>query len=162
MQTKKDNETLAQGVTQKEFCERMNDIRLSGERALDNIPPARWKRRCRKMLFLFDNAAFHKCPQLLQDIADIKPDQRVPHPAWAPDFNQPIEHSHGRFKAEMKRQMDLGWWPNNMEECWEKCQQVWEQVNTEEMVAKDVARLPHLYEYVMNVSNGNWPPPQYS
>jgi hypothetical protein len=152
-QTKRDPTVPAKGVTQQEFCDRVNK---NVEEKLRSVPRELAKRRGCKPLYLFDHAAFHECPLTLQRIAGIQPEQRVPHPAWGPDFNQPIEHAHGRFKSAMQRLMDERWWPRSMRACWKKCQQVWEEVNSAQVVSKDVARLPKLYDYVKHTSMGNW------
>jgi hypothetical protein len=52
--------------------------------------------------------------------------------------------------------LDERWWPRSMRACWKKCQQVWEEVNSAQVVSKDVARLPKLYDYVKHTSMGNW------
>lgn len=130
-------------------------MRLSAEKILRLLPGYRRKRRLARLLYVFDHGAFHECPGTLQDIAGIQPDQRVPQPAWGPDFNQPAEHAHGRFKAAMQRLLDDLWWPQDMEECWAKCQEVWDEVNPAHTVSKDVFRLPKLYELV-KIAKGGW------
>lgn len=162
MQTKRNPEMLAKGETQLEFCDRMKDMDATVTEYLSTAPREGRNKTAPTALYVFDHGRFHECPATLEEVAGIRPEQRAPQPAWGPDFNQPAEHAHGRFKAAMQRQLNESWWPESMAQLWERCQQVWLEVNLPEVVAKDVARLRRLYHHVKNVSMGNWAPKAYS
>lgn len=163
MQAKRDPSNPAKGITQLEFCERARDMKgntITSVKA--RLSPAEAAKVLKHLRFSFDNGAFHQCADLLMEIAGISPSQRAPLPPWGPDFNQPAEHGHGRFKSKMRELINGGWWPENMTECWAMCEKVWEEVNGEEVVSADVERLPALYEHVACVSKGDWAPPYLS
>lgn len=162
LQTKKDN-APAKSITQREFCDRALDIKDNAHAAVStNLSPKQAELILQNMSYSFDNAAFHSCADLLESKAGISPAQRAPLPPWGPDFNQPVEHAHGRFKMRVRELVNGGWWPATMEEFWEVCQQVWEEVNGGSVVSADVERLPALYQHVANVSMGDWAPPHLS
>eukprot|EP00884_Botryococcus_braunii_P005684 jgi/Botrbrau1/15116/Bobra.0303s0009.1 len=120
------------------------------------------------MSFAWDNAAIHKCPDLLATKAEITKDQRLQIPPHCCDLQQPIEHAHGRFKAKhlklLRRRNTKGgqWWPKALPQLKKKCEELWEEANSESVVTNNVARLLKLYKYVHKKSKGNWAPKKYS
>lgn len=159
MQVKNNPGKAAKGMSQAEFCDNMKEMVTEiGVRLHDKLPTEKARHVEETLLFSYDNAAFHECPQRLLEVAGIHPSQRAPLPPWAPDFNQPIEHAHGRFKQRMFAKVDEGWWPSNMDECWATCKDVWEEVNAGDVVGKNVDRLLDLYNHVAVESKGNWAP----
>jgi hypothetical protein len=153
----KGSDRPAQGVTQREFCDCMKEIRLEVERRVaQEFKPAKAKKILGVVTYSFDNAAFHQCPDLLEEIAGIQTSQRQDLPAWGPDFQQPIEHAHGRFKSAMRKEVAGGFMPRNLGEMEGKCKEVWKTVNSKKVVSANVRRLKELYEHVHEVSKGDW------
>lgn len=97
---------------------------------------------------VFDNHRAHKCPELLQQHAGISPSQILPHPPLSPDFNQPVEHSFGRVKPLVRANLRKMTGSCPTEKLQEMVQQAYMQVNSQEVVAKDAARLRKLWKWV--------------
>jgi len=159
---RKGSGNTAGGVTQEEFSDKMKDIHKKVRKKVKKVHPDKALEILEKITFSFDNAAFHNCPQALATKAGIQPSQRVPLPAWAPDFQQPIEHAHGRFKTKMRKEVDRGYWPEDLDEFLKKCKKVWKEVNSSQVVSWNVERLEKLATYDHVESKGGWAPKSLS
>lgn len=141
----------------------MKKIREKAEKRVGQVhPPDMASKIINNMTFSFDNAAFHNCPDALSTIAGIQPSQRLALPAWAPDFQQPIEHAHGRFKMMMRKEVDQGFWPEDLAAFLKKCKSIWKDANSSAVVSANVERLEALWTHVHLKSKGGWAPKKLS
>lgn len=147
----------------------MKVIRRTAERKIrSSFKPRVAEDMIKKLVFSWDNAAVHKCPHLLAQVSGISQQQRVQIPPHCYDLQQPIEHAHGRFKSEMRKQLNQPnargqcWWPTNLPQLKRKCEECWEKVTKATVVSKNVERLPNLYAHVAKKSKGNWAPKHLS
>lgn len=109
-----------------------------------------------------NHAAVHEDHKLLREVAGISRKQRCPLAPWSPDFQQPIEHAHGRFKEKFRASLRDNHTKKEMNEFMKEAKRVWEEVNQAEIVNKDVERLPQLYRYVVQENTGDWAPANLS
>lgn len=116
----------------------------------------------RLITYSFDHAAVHEDHKLLREVAGISQKQRCPLAPWSPDFQQPIEHAHGRFKEKFRASLRDNHTKKEMNEFMKEAKRVWEEVNQAEIVNKDVERLPQLYRYVVQENTGDWAPANLS
>ena len=152
-----------------EFADCMTLInKKTEEHVRQNFSQPKADKILKLLQFSFDNAAIHNCPRLLETHAGISPSQRVPIPPYCCDLQQPIEHAHGRFKMALRKELRRPdahgntWWPTNLDELRSKCDEVWDRVNSRDVVSKDVERLKDLYKHLHVVSEGSWAPHDYS
>jgi hypothetical protein len=156
-------------MTQAEFATCMRKIKKA---AISKIKGRFDKHKANdiisNMSFSWDNAAIHKCSDLLATKAEITEGQRLQIPPHCCDLQQPIEHAHGRFKARLlkllRRRNKKGgqWWPKALPQLKMQCEKIWEESNSESVVTSNVERLLKLYKYVHTKSKGNWAPKKYS
>ena len=154
----------ASTMTQAEFATCMRNIKKA---AVSKIKGRFDKHKANdiinNMSFSWDNAAIHKCSDLLATKAEITEDQRLQVPPHCCDLQQPIEHAHGRFKAKLLKLLRRGqWWPKTLPQLKMKCNMLWEETNSESVVTNNVERLLKLYKHVHKKSKGNWAPKKYS
>jgi hypothetical protein len=62
----------------------------------------------------------------------------------------------------MCKEVEEGFWPQNIDDLISRCKEVWEKVNDKRVVSADVERLEELYEHVAEVSMGDWAPKSLS
>jgi hypothetical protein len=115
-----------------------------------------------KICYSFDHCKVHECPELLESMASIKPSQRVKVPPISPDFQQPVEHAHGRFKEAFKLAITTNPGLRSKERVKEFATKLWFQVNPPEVVNKDVERLLGLYQFVNDKGKGGYAPKSLS
>lgn len=115
-----------------------------------------------KITYSFDHHKVHECPTQLHEIAGIRPSQRSPTPTGSPDFQQPVEHAHGRFKQAFKQAITKDPKLRSKERVQAFARELWFKVNPPEVVNKDVERLVGLYHYVRDVSLGGYAPKNLS
>jgi hypothetical protein len=157
LQAKKKPGAPSKEVTQVEFCDNM--VYVVGDamaKSLEQLPREQAEKILQQLRFSSDYAAVHQCADKLQEVAGIGPSQRAPLAPWGPDMQQPVEHAHGRFKSAMREMLEGKWKPEDMDEVFDTCQEVWEKVTPVHVVNADVDRLTKLYEYVATVSKGGW------
>lgn len=149
----------AKGVTQAEYWDCIRVIVAAIPNLLkEGFTPEQVARILANLSYSMDNAAVHKWPKDPGFQAPFQPEQRVAVPPWGPDIQQPIEHAHGRFKEAMKKKVRNGWWPKNVAHLLATCEEVWQTVNSKEVVSADVERLGDLYDYLAKESKGGWAP----
>jgi hypothetical protein len=86
----------------------------------------------------FDHHAVHECPKMLEEVAGINASQRLILPALSPDFQQPIEYAHGRFKQAMKKAVMENPGIESINDMQSIAGRLWENVNSKQVVAKEV------------------------
>ncbi len=66
MQVKNNPGKAAKGMSQAEFCDKMKEMVMEiGVRLHDKLPTEKARHMEESLLFSYDNAAFHKCPERL-------------------------------------------------------------------------------------------------
>jgi hypothetical protein len=147
----------AKAITKAEFTDVMKEVQ---EEAIAALKPRHPRTSAvelqKKLAFSFDHHAVHECPKLLEEVAGIKASQRLTLPALSPDFQQPIEHAHGRFKQAMNKAILENPSIQSIKDMQSIVGRLWEKVNSKQVVAKDVGRLPKLYQFVLNTSDGGF------
>lgn len=150
-------------MTQAEFADCMTKIKEQAvKKVRANFSTSEATDLIKRMTFSFDNAACHKCPNLLLTKAGISAEQRLPIPPHCCDVQQPIEHALGRFKTQLlkllrrRKGSSQGWWPEDVTQIKSTCTEIWEQVTTEAVVSPNVMRLLKLYDYIAKRSKGGW------
>ena len=114
------------------------------------------------IIYSFDHHRVHECPTRLHEIAGITPSQRSQVPPNSPDFQQPVEHAHGRFKQAFREAITKNPKLRSKENVQSFARELWFQVNPPEVVNKDVERLLGLYRHVRDVSLGGYAPKKLS
>jgi hypothetical protein len=153
----------AKGETSRECAEAMAEIKANAMAvAQRQHPHMKMENLERLITYSFDHAAVHEDHKLLREVAGISQKQRCPLAPWSPDFQQPIEHAHGRFKEKFRASLRDNHTKKEMNEFMKEAKRVWEEVNQAEIVNKDVERLPQLYRYVVQENTGDWAPANLS
>ena len=58
----------------------------------------------------------------------------------------------------MRKEVDRGYWPEDLDEFLKKCKKVWKEVNSSQVVSWNVERLEKLATYVNVESKEGWAP----
>lgn len=147
----------AMGITSREFCGVMRRVSAAATIGAHELHPRLSCESCEKrLLYSFDHHKVHENARKLAKIAGIKPSQRVIAPPNSPDFQQPVEHAHGRFKQAFREAITKHPELRSRDVVEEFARELWFKVNTPKVVNKDVARLVPLYQFVRDVSMGGY------
>ena len=145
------------GITTPEFCGVMRRVSAAATIGAHQLHPRLSCESCEKrLLYSFDHHRVHDNPRKLAKIAGIKPSQRVITPPNSPDFQQPAEHAHGRFKQAFREAITRHPEMRRRGVVEEFAHKLWFEVNPPEVVNKDVERLIPLYQFVRDVSLGGY------
>jgi len=147
---------LAKRQTALEFYQDMGDVYGPWIAQIVKDHPEHFPNGIEDVLLLMDNSPQHKAAEAMEvfDNMHMLASQRLPHPPYSHEFQNPIEWAFGTLKADLRRALYSHPEVKTRDEIWALVQRLWRERFTPAVVLRSFKKQKHTLTDIIQAGGG--------